>query len=195
MNAKINALARRLAIYHAAAPEVIAAGGCSAADVDGFERDGLLIELREAGLLVAGDLDQEREALEDLREALRNRLADLQGIGADEARSLVARAASAAAAAAATIPDFTFKWLDESQTRLSVRYTGEVPAVVAPDGQLVEDPGLVAWPTDSEISAAVGVEVVFKDAGDDLLEGIFAQASASAAAASADEARPPVARL
>lgn len=90
MNAKINAIAHRLAIYHAAAPEVLAAGGCSADDVDGFERDGLLIELREAGLL-DGDLDQEREALEDLREALRNRLADLQGIGADEARSLVAR--------------------------------------------------------------------------------------------------------
>lgn len=88
------------------------------------------------------------------------------------------------------IPDFTFRWLNESQTRLSVRYTGEVPAVVGPDGESVADAGLVAWPSDSEISAAVGVEVSFLDKGDDLLEAIFASA-ASAAAATLGRAKTP----
>ena len=70
-------------------------------------------------------------------------------------------------------PEFGFAWLDEENTRLSVRYLGEVPTILDSEGNEVDDAGLIDWPSDSEISEAVGKKVVFADKGDDLTEAIF----------------------
>lgn len=71
------------------------------------------------------------------------------------------------------IPDFFFAWLNAERNRLSVIFDGEVPTITNPEGESVEDPGSVSWPTDEEISAAVGKRVAFSDKGDSLCEGIF----------------------
>lgn len=92
MSKRINDIARRLAAYHAASPEVIAAGGCSESDAAEFPRSTLVAALREEWPGLKGD-DLERD-LDELRETLRYRLIDLAGISAVKARALVDRIAS-----------------------------------------------------------------------------------------------------
>jgi hypothetical protein len=69
--------------------------------------------------------------------------------------------------------DFRFTWLNEEKTRLSVNFVGEVPEVYDHKDDLVQDAGLIDWPSYTEISQIVGKQVEFSDKGDDLLEGIF----------------------
>lgn len=72
--------------------------------------------------------------------------------------------------------DFEIAWLNDEKTRLSVCYTGEIPSLFeGPDGELVEDPGSVEFPSDKEISKIVGKEVAFFDVGDhcEYVESIY----------------------
>lgn len=66
---------------------------------------------------------------------------------------------------------FTYSWKDGGRAMV-VTYRGENPSRHE-DGQEVQDAGLVDWPSDYEISVAVGKRVRFHDAGDNLCEAIF----------------------